>query len=305
MTNPFAVLDEDSSSEHHEPVQQQQQPVRQNPVAQSVTSKSSSAKPGRQQQQRKPLPVAQKETGPDANEIHDSAKHRTGGKHHERPKRGRRGGWHGHGRQFDRHSGHHRDSDKKVQQGWGAGEEASAENVSSAAVVAGSELPEGEIVATNVKEEEEVEPPVKTLDEYLAEKAANGLNLKSTKKAALRKANEGTDLSKWSHAVPLERRLPEEQQSYFPKQSPSAQSAVEKKPSEGTSNSGAVAKKQTAAVNIDIRFNQPALSSRGGSRTSSSSSGRGGSRGSGRNSTNKSRTSAPNLKDSSAFPILA
>lgn len=114
--------------------------------------------------------------------------------HHHGPRRGQRG-FRGRGRQFDRHSGTHPDSERKVAKAWG-------EPGTEEAVV-DSNTPVDEKAADKVVEAEpvEVEPPVKTLEEYLAEKAT------ITKHAlpAPRKANEGEDGNKWKNAVPLVR----------------------------------------------------------------------------------------------------
>lgn len=123
-----------------------------------------------------------------------------------RPRRGRRGGWHGHGREFDRHSGMLPDSDKKVKQGWGDPTNVAEETTNGETVTPGEFAGENADANNNAEAPEEVEV-VKTLEEYLAEKAS----LKSTKtSASIRKPNEGVDESKWKGAVPLERKEEED-----------------------------------------------------------------------------------------------
>lgn len=108
-----------------------------------------------------------------------------------RPRRGTRGGWHGHGREFDRHSGTLPDSDKKIKKGWG-------EPGEPVEVDAAAEQP---VEGSPVEEVKEPEEEVKTLEEYLAEKAS----LKARNLPAPRKPNEGKEDPKWKNAVPLQR----------------------------------------------------------------------------------------------------
>jgi plasminogen activator inhibitor 1 RNA-binding protein len=52
----------------------------------------------------------------------------------------------------------------------------------------------------------EKEAPTKTLDEYLAEKAAHAVKLALP---SVRSANEGSDASKWKNVKPLEKPVEE------------------------------------------------------------------------------------------------
>jgi plasminogen activator inhibitor 1 RNA-binding protein len=113
-----------------------------------------------------------------------------------RPRRGQRGGWHGRGRQFDRHSGSFRDSERRTNQGWGT-KDPVPEDVPIEGDAPAVEDP------TNAEASiEEQAEKVKTLDEYLAEKAS----LKPRNLPAPRKANEGSDNSEWKNAKPLEKK---------------------------------------------------------------------------------------------------
>lgn len=113
-------------------------------------------------------------------------------RHGQKPRRGSRGGWHGHGRQFDRHSGALPDSERKIKKGWMGNSEESIESPVE-------DTEENGVVDT---ENETKEESLKTLDEYLAEKAS----LKpSTKMQPGRKPNEGSE-DKWKNAVPLEKK---------------------------------------------------------------------------------------------------
>ncbi|SAL99680.1 hypothetical protein [Absidia glauca] len=84
------------------------------------------------------------------------------------------------------------DSEKKEKQGWGHPETAEAEAASD------SVNPKDPAAAEEPVTPTEPEEVVKTLDEYLAEKANK--NLKVTLPEA-RKANEGADDAKWKDAV--------------------------------------------------------------------------------------------------------
>ncbi|KAL1916509.1 uncharacterized protein VTP21DRAFT_5700 [Calcarisporiella thermophila] len=120
-----------------------------------------------------------------------------GARSSERARGGNRRG--GRGRQFDRHSATGIvDNEKKEKQGWGDSKtsELDGEKIASNDV--------NEAANEDKKEAAPVEPEevVKTLDEYLAEKAAKSLAVSAP---APRKANEGVDNSQWGDAVPLEK----------------------------------------------------------------------------------------------------
>jgi hypothetical protein len=207
-------------------------------------------------------------------------------------KRGGRGGYSGSGRQFDRHSGRHADTDRKVKAGWGEGVD---EVVGENDVKAERRAQDGE-AATPVVVDKEEEAPVKTLEEYLAEKAS----LKAAERPALniRKANEGVDASKWKAYVPL----------------------VKETEPETTTNATKSKKKESKPgkqiLEIEQRFEQPPTSAprptrgggRGGSSRGSSRGGstRGSTRGSGRGGRGSSapKGTGPNVSDPSSFPKL-
>lgn len=143
------------------------------------------------------------------------AKPRDHSDHH----RGSRGGYQGgRGRVFDRHSGNHRDSEKKESQGWGEptasyDDAAPALPPAEEAAVAEEKPEDPEAIAAaaerrRIQEEEEKQ---KTFEEYLAEKAkaTPAVNLPSA-----RKANEGADNSQWKDAVVYE-RIEEEENPLF------------------------------------------------------------------------------------------
>eukprot|EP00158_Paraphelidium_tribonemae_P008943 Partr_v1_DN28731_c1_g1_i4_m62216 putative NA len=290
--NPFAILDD-------EPVA---------PVAAPVVSLSSAAlksQSGSQQAQkpaRKPVvgannnqtisksqttktPVGSTPAGASGNTdaVRDGGHRRDG----QRSRRGQRGGWTGRGREFDRHSGAPKDSEKKVHSGWGD----APEDAVKAEALSGVDPVQGDLIVgadgnTPSVQPAEPELPVKTLDEYLAEKkAATLVNKKPA--APVRKANEGADNSKWSKAVPFQREEVEEFSV--------GKEAAKKKAKEAKA-------KQTVDINVRFVEKEREQSSRGGR------GGRGGSRGGNagaRGGRGGSKANAPNLKDSSAFPILA
>ncbi|KAG5457734.1 MAG: hypothetical protein BJ554DRAFT_2178 [Olpidium bornovanus] len=136
---------------------------------------------------------------------------------------GARGGYQGgRGRQFDRHSGGHRESERKASQGWGDPTENPddvANQSGAAAAVSGAESdpraaladpadkaaantpaedPEAAARAAELRRLREEEEKQKTLDEYLAEKATCSVALPEA-----RKANEGADVTQWKDAVLL------------------------------------------------------------------------------------------------------
>lgn len=154
----------------------------------------------------------------------------------------------------------------------------------------------------------ESEPPVKTLDDYLAEKAA-------AKKPSLalpvqRQANEGADASKWKNTVAIQRPPVEEEMFFKPTAAGKKDKAVAAQQQKST--------KSNKTVAIEVKFmDEPAPrfersergGSRGGARGGASRGGasRGGaSRGGasrGQGSTRGGPT--PNVSDKSAFPTLA
>ncbi|KAJ1839898.1 hypothetical protein LPJ70_004882 [Coemansia sp. RSA 2708] len=122
--------------------------------------------------------------------------------------RGGRGGAapRGRGRQFDRHSATGLvDSAKKEKQGWlGAPEDLPADEA-AAAVAAAKDAQSG---AATPQEEAEPEEVVKSLDDYLSERAQTSLETKH----AVRAANEGVDASLLKQGVQLDRT----EEEFFP-----------------------------------------------------------------------------------------
>ncbi|KAI9322520.1 hypothetical protein BX666DRAFT_1895743 [Dichotomocladium elegans] len=187
------------------------------------------------------------------------------------------------GRQFDRHSGTGIvDSEKKEKQGWGHPESAEAEaakdTISSKDPAAGEENTAAEPV--------EAEEQVKTLDEYLAEKAAK--SLKVTLPEA-RKANEGSETSEWNNAVAF---VKEEEPEFFVSKDTKTVKKTEKQ------------RKEKVVIEIEQRFQERTRGGFQGDR-------RGGAQrrgGRGNNNTGrrgpKSAAPAVNLQDVSAFPSL-
>ncbi|OLL25485.1 hypothetical protein NEOLI_003239 [Neolecta irregularis DAH-3] len=187
--------------------------------------------------------------------------------------RGSRGG---RGRDFDRRSGSgHIDTDKSVRQGWGDESTAQQDGENIASDDKKTERAEGasDSAAPAVEEDRS-----KTLDEYLAERAEKAAVISRTLEA--RRANEGTDESKWKDAVELTRDDSETKESYF---------AARQKTSAGRARQ----RKEKVVVDID-----PSLPRRGRGNA------RGGQRGSGRSSNKPHDSNTVNLQDQSAFPSL-
>ncbi|CDH49015.1 hypothetical protein RO3G_16296 [Lichtheimia corymbifera JMRC:FSU:9682] len=188
------------------------------------------------------------------------------------------------GRQFDRHSGTGiADSEKKEKQGWGHPETAEAE---AAKDTISPKDPAAEDVAA--AEAAEAEEKVKTLEEYLAEKANKSLNVALPE---ARKANEGADDKKWENAVAF---VKEEEPEYFAvnKENKSAKKAADKQ------------RKEKVVIEIEQRFTEKAA--RGGNRGGRGGERRGGERrgrGNGRRGP-KSAAPAVNIQDAAAFPSL-
>ncbi|KAI9469456.1 hypothetical protein LPJ78_000264 [Coemansia sp. RSA 989] len=132
----------------------------------------------------------------------------------EQDRRGRGGhgprgreAYRGRGRQFDRHSGTGLvDSAKKEKQGWlGSPEDmpADAEKAAEQARKDAQTEP-----STPQNEEEEPEPAVKSLDDYLNERSQQAVD----KKHEIRKANQGVDQSQLKQGVELTKK----EEEFFP-----------------------------------------------------------------------------------------
>ncbi|KAF7728575.1 hypothetical protein EC973_005801 [Apophysomyces ossiformis] len=183
------------------------------------------------------------------------------------------------GRQFDRHSGTGLDdSEKKVKQGWGHPETAEAEAAKDTLSPADPAAAENEAAAA--AEPEEV---VKTLDEYLAEKANKALNVALPE---ARKANEGSDDSKWKDTV-----------AFVKTEEPELFAAKESKISKKSDKP----RKEKVIIEIEQRFQEKP---RGGFRGERRGGDRRG-RGNGRRAGRQSNGPAVNLQDDAAFPSLS
>lgn len=248
--------------------------------------------------------------------------------------RGGRGrGTGGRGRQFDRHSGTLPDTNKRIDQGWGANKgtaELNAEqdggadaakdvNVDMALnwgadLVATGDAPPtdgwgesgdatipGTPNATNgnsetrrPKEKDEEEDNSLTLDEYLAKKA-KAEAAAVPKLETVRQANEGVDESLWKDTVPLAKG--EKESNYFVGKAKSAPKIRPKK-------------EEKIHIEIDAHFERPSRGGRGGrggdrggerGRGAPFGRGRGGSRSGPRENVQLD----VNVADPSAFPSLA
>ncbi|CAO3692250.1 unnamed protein product [Rhizopus stolonifer] len=177
------------------------------------------------------------------------------------------------GRQFDRHSGTGIvDSEKRVNQGWGKPGKSEAEGAKDTLNPADPDAPEQEAAAAPVEAEE----VVKTLDEYLAEKANKALNV------TLPEARKVDD-SVFEGAVV---HTKEEVQDFYV-------SIKETKTKKTTEKS----RKEKVLVDIEQRFQEkPRNDFRKNER-------RGGNNNKGRK-TNKSNFANVNLQDAAAFPSL-
>ncbi|KAI7870716.1 hypothetical protein BDF14DRAFT_1402041 [Spinellus fusiger] len=186
------------------------------------------------------------------------------------------------GRQFDRHSGTGIvDTEKKEKQGWGHPESAQAEAAADVLAPADPAAAEKEVATP-----EEPEEVVKTLDEYLAEKAAKALIVALPES---RKANEGSDDTKWKNSVAF---VKTEMPDFFtPKEVKSAKKTDK-------------IRKEKVVVEIEQRFQEKARPAFREERRTGGGDRRG--RGNARrgNSTRQSNGPAVNLQDASLFPSL-
>lgn len=184
------------------------------------------------------------------------------------------------GRQFDRHSGTGiADSEKKEKQGWGHPETAEAEAAKD--TVSPNDPAAAEEPATPVEPEE----VVKTLDEYLAEKANKALKVG---RPEARKANEGSDDAKWKNTVEF---VKTKETEYF---SAKEKSSIKKEK----------VRKEKVVVEIEQRFQEKSRfreERRGGNRGGDRRGGRGGNN---RRNNRQSNGPSVNLQDDSAFPSL-
>jgi plasminogen activator inhibitor 1 RNA-binding protein len=165
------------------------------------------------------------------------------------------------------------DSDKKVKQGWGNPETAEAEAATD--VLSPSDPVAAEKEVASPAEPEEV---VKTLDEYLAEKANKGLKVSLPE---ARKANDA-DEAAFKGTVAFAK---EELQDFYVSKETKTVKKTEK------------VRKEKVFVEIEQRFQEKA-------RPEFRKNDRRGGRGNGRRAQKNSASPAVNLEDSSAFPSL-
>ncbi|KAI8095709.1 hypothetical protein BDF21DRAFT_406520 [Thamnidium elegans] len=236
-----------------------------------------------------------------------SAKSAAGGATREVPQHKRESGHHKTEsrarRQLDRHSGTGIvDTEKKVNQGWGHPGTAEYEGAKDPFDPADPDAPEKDATAP-VEEEEQV----KTLDEYLAEKANKSLKVSLPE---ARKANDA-DESAFKGVVALTKQ--EEVDFYAPKETKPTKKATEK------------SRNQKVLVDIEQRFEDKSSrddtrggrggrgGSRGGRGVRGARGGRGdrdgrdsNSRRGGNNNSRKESTKSPavNIQDTVSFPSL-
>jgi plasminogen activator inhibitor 1 RNA-binding protein len=197
----------------------------------------------------------------------------------------------GRGREYDRHSGTGiRDTQKKVNQGWGQPTEWEEGSPAEETKTENNENPEVKVEEDNAApvEPPKPEPVVKTLEEYLAERSQTA---KSLSAQPTRKPNEGMDDSKWKDGVVLQKK---EEDFYAGKAQSSKSSKVKKE------------KPVKMVVEIEQRFNSERGNRRGGfggGERGDRRSGRGRNERRGPND-NRRQTSTINVQDEKAFPSL-
>jgi plasminogen activator inhibitor 1 RNA-binding protein len=192
--NPFAVLDQEE-----EPVVEKVEQKKVAPQKAALVQKDVKTVSNGKQQNVKSTNVAQNVTqnanlsgNPKMGGDRKNNNNNTHRNKHGQSKHGKQGGGsgEGRGREFDRHSGSYRDTEKRAEKGWGdvleSGEEA-VKNVDNVVEKAdeqeqGAKQPEVQLV---------------TFEEYLAEKKKQASVTNSA--SPPRKANEGVDESKWKN----------------------------------------------------------------------------------------------------------
>ncbi|KAI9365815.1 hypothetical protein BD770DRAFT_377315 [Pilaira anomala] len=182
-------------------------------------------------------------------------------------------------RQFDRHSGTGIvDTEKKVNKGWGKAENAEAEAAADAQATDAASTEE----AAPVEEEEQV----KTLEEYLAEKANKSL------KVSLPEARKANDADEAAFKGTVAFAKEDFEEFYTSKETKAA-----KKPTEKSKN-------QKVFVEIEQRFQEKARPEF--RKTNDRRGGRGGNnaKSNGRRAAKTSNGPAVNLQDAAAFPTL-
>ncbi|KAF9164353.1 hypothetical protein DFQ27_009708 [Actinomortierella ambigua] len=233
-TNPFTLLNDDAQDQEIQvpAVKKETKPAVKPAAATSAPKPADNRGPRRDNRGGKPRDGDDRAPrGPrfDRAPRDGAAPRERGARQHRAPRNGR---------EFDRHSGTGiADSKKKEKQGWGNPTTAPIEGGEDAAKVENAEATEASEAAAAV----EPEPAVKTLDDYLAEKAAKALKVALPEARA---ANAGADQTQWKDAVVLE----VEETGDFIKMG---------KHSEPKSKGGK-GKKEKQIVEIDMRFNEPA-----------------------------------------------
>ena len=175
------------------------------------------------------------------------------------------------------------DTEKKVNKGWGKAGSAEAEAAKDTLNSADPDAPEAEVAAP-VEEEEQV----KTLDEYLAEKANKALKVSLPE---ARKANDSDD-SAFKGTVAFAKEDFEE--FYVSKDTKNAKKTSEK------------VRKEKVFVEIEQRFQEKARPEFRKNNNNDRRGGRGGNNNNknNRRSTKNAAAPAVNLQDASAFPTL-
>ncbi|CAO3619340.1 unnamed protein product [Mucor hiemalis] len=184
------------------------------------------------------------------------------------------------GRQFDRHSGTGIvDTEKKINKGWGKAETAEAEAAKDTLSPADPDAAEQESAAP-VEEEEQV----KTLEEYLAEKANKAL------KVSLPEARKANDADEAAFKGTVAFAKEDFEEFYVSKESKSSKKTTEK------------TRKEKVFVDIEQRFQEKA---RPEFKKNDRRGGRGGNKNNnGRRAPKANNGPAVNLQDASAFPTL-
>ncbi|KAI7889772.1 uncharacterized protein EV154DRAFT_544366 [Mucor mucedo] len=188
-------------------------------------------------------------------------------------------------RQFDRHSGTGIvDTEKKVNKGWGKAENAEAEASKDTVASADPSSAEQEVAAAPVEEEEQV----KTLEEYLAEKANKSL------KVSLPEARKANDADEAAFKGTVAFAKEDFEEFYTSKETKAPKKAAEK------------AKKEKVLVEIEQRFQEKARPEFRKT-TNDRRGGRGGNnntKSNGRRAPKANNGPAVNLQDVAAFPTL-
>ncbi|KAI9252010.1 hypothetical protein EDC94DRAFT_547440 [Helicostylum pulchrum] len=217
-----------------------------------------------------------------------SAKSAAGGATREVPQHKRESGHHktegrAGRRQYDRHSGTGiEDTEKKVNQGWGHPGTAEYEGAKDTLNPADPDAPETTETPAPVAEEEQV----KTLDEYLAEKANKSLKVSLPE---ARKANDA-DESAFKDAVALTKQ--EEVDFYAPKETKPTKKATEK------------TRNQKVLVDIEQRFEDNRGRGDRGDRGGRGGRGDGNARRGGNSRKESTKSPAVNIEDTASFPSL-